>query len=276
MQWVITFLLLWSFLETRALPSQSQFYHILQLLIRGALATNLNNSLHIATLGTYQPTSNLKFLIIVYLNIKSACVFYILILHLLGSCLALLVHSRLRHGFIKWLAWDERWWTIVLLLLLRTSYLLPCSRIWVNILIGKLCHLRATCLIHISHLWNSCLLLLLITISTSIWVKYSLIRLLLDRNVFLVGLNISSEWFLSEPFYWQLCIIFAQIKVIQRLLSEKRSHDVMESNQCIPQTRLDSNLLDLAEDLEYLKRVGLTYYEMGIKYEKCNFKVVDK
>ena len=190
MQWVIAFFLFWSFLEPRSLSSQSQLYHILQLLIRSPFTTNLNDSLHIATLGTYQPTSNLKFFIIVYLNIESACVFYVFILHLLGSRLVLLINPRLRHWFIEWLAWYE-WRTIVLLLLLRTRHLLT-SWIGVNILIGKLCHLRATCLIHISHLWNSCLLLLLITISTSIWVEYSLTRLLLNRDIFLVRLNISS------------------------------------------------------------------------------------
>jgi hypothetical protein len=84
---IITFLLLGSFLEARALTSQPQLDHVLELVVRGTLTAYFDNSFHVTTLSSDKPASNLKFFVIVDLNIKPASVFYILVLHLLRGLL---------------------------------------------------------------------------------------------------------------------------------------------------------------------------------------------
>lgn len=84
MQWVVTLLLLRSFFEAWALSSKSQFNHVLLLFEWGSFAADFYNALHVTSFRANQTTCYLELLIIIYLNIKSACILNILILHLLS------------------------------------------------------------------------------------------------------------------------------------------------------------------------------------------------
>lgn len=163
MQRVIAFFLFRAFFKTRSLSSQSQLYHVLQLIIWSTFATYFNYSLHITSFCTYQTASNLKFLIIIYLYIEPASVFYVFILHLLS--------------WLLWL-WHRLEALLIVLLLLLSIY----------ILIGKLCHLSLSILWKNTSLRNSRLLLLLICIRRLTRVENRLRWLLLSGYVFLIRL----------------------------------------------------------------------------------------
>jgi hypothetical protein len=80
MQRLIAFLLSWTLLKTGPFPSKSQLNYLLLILKASALATQLYDPLHIAAFCTDQTPSHLKFLVIIYLNIKAACILYIIVI----------------------------------------------------------------------------------------------------------------------------------------------------------------------------------------------------
>jgi len=83
MQGLVAFLLFGPLLEARPLAPQPQLYHVLLLFIRGTLAANLNDALHVAALGPDQPACHLELLFVLNLDVKPARVFDVLILRVL-------------------------------------------------------------------------------------------------------------------------------------------------------------------------------------------------
>ena len=125
------------------------------MLKRRSLAANLDDTLHVAPLRPNQPASNLKFLVVINLNVKSTRVFDVVIL----SILLIVVMLR-----------------FVALILVRLSLLLLLLVLSPHILIRELTHVhrRETLLISIRISW-----LLIVEC------------LLRDLNVFLVSLYIA-------------------------------------------------------------------------------------
>ena len=80
MQWFIAFLLSRALLEARPLPPQSQLDHLLLRLKVATLATNLDDSLHIAAFGPDESPCHLELTVVIYLDIKSASVLHVVIL----------------------------------------------------------------------------------------------------------------------------------------------------------------------------------------------------
>ncbi len=76
---LIAFFLSWTFLKSWTFSSKSELDNLLLVVIASALAAHFNYALHITTFGTYESSGYLKLFIIVYLNVKAACVFNIII-----------------------------------------------------------------------------------------------------------------------------------------------------------------------------------------------------
>lgn len=113
MEGLIALLLLGTFFEAGALASEPELDEVLQLIVGGALAANLNYSLHVAALRADEPASNLELLVVLYLNVESARVLDIFVLHAGSTSLRLLL-ALLR---------------LVCLLLLCVRCLLSCLRL---------------------------------------------------------------------------------------------------------------------------------------------------
>jgi len=67
-------------LEAGPLASQSQLNDVLLRIETGAFAAYLDDSFHVAPLGSDQAPRHLKLLIVVYLNVESARILYVVVL----------------------------------------------------------------------------------------------------------------------------------------------------------------------------------------------------
>jgi hypothetical protein len=130
MQGFVRLFLSRTFLEARTLASESQLYNFLELVVVSSFAAYLDNSFHITTFSADKSPCNLKFFIIIYLNIKPTCVFNIFIRHLwclLGLCLISLMIlvlvdilvRELRHVLV--LSGHGCAWALVLVIIRLTS-----------------------------------------------------------------------------------------------------------------------------------------------------------
>mmetsp|Transcript_14693 Transcript_14693/g.10594 ORF Transcript_14693/g.10594 Transcript_14693/m.10594 type:complete len:252 (-) Transcript_14693:706-1461(-) len=99
--------------KSRPLASETKLDDFLELVVAGALATDFDNSLHVATLGPNEPPSHLELLVIINLDVKTTRVLHVLFLGL-KSCLLGAAHvgcasiellgSRGRRAFLVWLS----------------------------------------------------------------------------------------------------------------------------------------------------------------------------
>lgn len=80
MQGLIALLLSRALLEARSFAPESEFDDLLLVIVAGALATDLNDSLHVASLCADEPPRNLKLLVIVNLNVEPAGILNVIIL----------------------------------------------------------------------------------------------------------------------------------------------------------------------------------------------------
>lgn len=193
----VRFFLARSFLKARAFSPQSQFNDFLELIIVSAFAADLDDSLHIASFGSYQSSCHLEFFVVVNLNVKSACILNIVVLLLLLSRLLLVLLGMalcnwclltLHRGLTLWLTgllvhWHRgRIWILVGLV----------ARTWVG------CLLINILVLELSYVWSARILtweLIGKTCCTSIviWlllgniflVRYALVRSLIGAR----GLN---------------------------------------------------------------------------------------
>jgi hypothetical protein len=80
MQGLIALLLSRALLEARSFAPESELDDFLLVIVAGGLATDLNDSLHIASLCADEPPCNLKLLVIVNLNVEPAGILSVIIL----------------------------------------------------------------------------------------------------------------------------------------------------------------------------------------------------
>jgi len=80
MKRLIALFLPWSFLKTGTLTSEPELHDFLLVVVARPLAAQLDDPLHVAPLGTNEPSCNLELLIVVDLNVKSAGVLNIIII----------------------------------------------------------------------------------------------------------------------------------------------------------------------------------------------------
>jgi hypothetical protein len=72
---VSAFFLVWTFLETRSLASESKLDYLVRIFSIEVSATFLNDSFHVGSFAPDDSSGNLEFFFIVNLNVVSACIF---------------------------------------------------------------------------------------------------------------------------------------------------------------------------------------------------------
>ena len=268
MQWFVTFFLLGSLFKARAFSSQSQLHHLLLRIVAGALATNLYYPFHVATFSPDKSPGHLELTIIIYLDVESTCILNVILLVLRAPLHGTMLLTRLEYRPL-----------VSRLLLARVE----------NVLIGELCHLLLLLLlglgvlcsgpcglsVHLrlrrlwhrathgsnrgrhSHWRDVCLRCRLESVVRGRGLRLvKHLRLVLLLLVFLVKcifiFGSGGGWCFQHPFNRKSGVVLIEVEVVQRLLSEKRRHDICEFNGGVTGSGFDSDFADLSEDFEDL------------------------
>lgn len=218
MQWLVRLFLSWSFFESGAFASESEFNDLLELVVAGSFAADFDDALHVASFGSDESAGHLEFLVILNLDVESASVLDILVRALvLGWLLGL----------------------VLTLVLVVTSV---GRRVLVNVLVGELGHVGLLG-------GRELRLLILLTILV-------VGRLLAD--VLLVGLGVLLTLVTRtgcevQPFHLKIRVVLAEVVIIEGLLGEEGGDDVLEGYECESLLGLHSHFPYVTEDLEYLQ-----------------------